>query len=635
MRKNKNRAPEGTEYVSRYAAYRKQRDDEQKPEHARATALRFFALIRPHAFLMGVVVAAAMATTALNVAAPLYMRDVINALQALLDARVATGSAVSFEPVTNQLLQLAVIYAAAALCSFFQEFFSAGLSQKLVCMLRERLNAKLSRLPLSYYDSQTKGQVISKMINDIENVSSSLQGSILTILTSVIQVIGSLAMMLSTKNYAMTAVAIVLVPVSGSISYLVSKKSKIWFRRYWDTMGDLNGHIEEMYAGHTLVRMFGHEQQSIREFRAITERLGKNSFTAHMIAGVLNPVLTLIKNINYVSLCLLGGYLYIGAKENTLSPMLQGLGGLGDITAFLTYSGYFSSPIISLSKIINNIQSSLASAERVFSILDEEEETPDRSNASLPEPTRGRVEFRDVSFRYLPDRPLIDHLDLTAEPGSLTAIVGPTGAGKTTIVNLLMRFYDVQAGEILLDGVNVYDVPREELRRRFGMVLQDTWLFKGTIRENIRYGRESATDEEVEQAAKNAMIYDYIVSLPQGFDTELTEDGTNVSQGQKQLLTIARALVANPDVLILDEATSSVDTKTEQKIQAAMETLMKGRTSFVIAHRLSTIRNADNILVMKKGAIVEQGTHKSLLEADGFYALLYNSQYTDGIPPED
>ena len=632
MRKKERATVAQAEYVSRYAAYRKERHSEQKPENSKATALRFFALIKPHWVLMTVVVLSAMANTVCDVASPRFMGNVINEIQLLLENRIQTGEKLSFEGIYSSITVLAVIYIASALFSFLQEFFSAGLSQKLVCMLRERLNGKLSRLPLKYFDSQTKGEVISKVVNDIENVSSSLQSSILTIITSVIKVIGSLVMMLSTRNYYMTFAAVALVPVSAGLSYWVSKKSRIWVRRYWDSMGDLHGHIEEMFAGHTLVRMFGHEQQSVREFREITGRLGKNSFTANMISGVLNPVLTLIKNINYTALCLLGGYLYIGVREGTVSIRF---GGLGDITAFLTYSGYFSSPIINLSRIINSIQSSLASAERVFSVLDEEEQTPDRYDGELPTPTRGQVEFRDVTFSYSPDRKLIEHLDLTAAPGSVTAIVGPTGAGKTTIVNLLMRFYDIRDGQILLDGTDIYSIPRDDLRKNFGMVLQDTWLFKGTIRENIRYGRETATDEEIEAAAKTAGIYDYIVSQPKGFDTELTEDATNLSQGQRQLITIARALVANPEILILDEATSSVDTKTEQQIQAAMETLMQGRTCFVIAHRLSTIKNADTILVMKKGAIVEQGTHQSLLDADGYYALLYNSQFTDGIPPED
>ena len=620
------------EYTGKYAAYRKSHKEIERPENAKGTVKRFFALIKPHRFSMGVVVLAAMASTLCNVIAPEYMSNVINELQNLIEARAAGGPAITFASLDkNNIIILAVCYGLASVFTFIQEFFSAGVSQKLVCSLRADLNGKLSRLPLRFFDGQTKGEIISRMTNDIENVSSSLQGSILTVMTSGIQVIGSFIMMLSTGNYYMMLAAVALVPVSGLLSYFVSKKSKVWFRRYWDTMGDLNGHIEEMYAGHTIVRIFGHEKQSVEEFRDITERLGHNSFMANMISGVLNPVLTLIKNINYVTLCLLGGWMFIGVRHGTINLRF---GGVGDITKFLTYSGYFSSPIINLSKIINNIQSSLASAERVFALMDEEEESPDDAENDGLE-AAGRIEFRDVSFRYKDDVPLIDGLNITAAPGSTTAIVGPTGAGKTTIVNLLMRFYDIRGGQILLDGTDIRTMSRDALRANFGMVLQDTWLFKGTIKENILYGNADATDEEMEAAAKSAYIYDYIMSQPKGFDTMLEEDGANLSQGQRQLLTIARAIVSNPKVLILDEATSSVDTKTEQNIQTAMSALMRGRTSFVIAHRLSTIKNADNILVMKKGRIVEQGTHDELLAADGFYALLYNSQYTDGIPPED
>ena len=632
MSKAKTNTIRDAEYVSRYASYRKKQKDEQKPENAKGTVLRFLALIKPQAFAMSLVVLSALGSSVCDVFSPTFMGDVINSMQDIIrdfaDGRVG---AISFDPAMTNILKLAAVYLMTALFSFTQDFFSAGVSQKLVCRLRENLNGKLSKLPLSFFDRQTKGEIISKMINDVENVSSALQASILTVATSGIKVVGSLVMMLSTGNLIMTGAAIWYVPLSALLSYAVSKKSKIWFRRYWDTMGDLNGHIEEMYAGHTIVRVFGHEKQSVAEFRQITERLGRNSFVANMIAGVLNPSLTLIKDLNYILLCVLGGMfmMKVGVFSN------YNFGGIGDITKFLTYSSNFSTPIVNLSKIINNIQSSLASAERVFSVMDEIEETPDPAPALPPADKGGEIEFRDVSFRYREDVPLIDHLDLRAPAGSTTAIVGPTGAGKTTIVNLLMRFYEIREGQILLDGQDIRELTRHDLRASFGMVLQDTWLFKGTVRDNIRYGRADATDEEIEAAAKSAFIYDYIMTLPKGFDTELTEDGGNLSQGQKQLLTIARAIVSDPKILILDEATSSVDTKTEQKIQEAMDNLMRGRTAFVIAHRLSTIKNADNILVMKKGAIVEQGTHKQLLEMDGFYALLYNSQYTDGIPPED
>lgn len=627
MSKKKLNVPEET-YQSRYASYRTNTEEKHKPQNAKRTFIRFLSLMKPHWLSMTVVVVSAMLSTACSVIAPEYMGRVMNILQDQITGRLS-GGVIDFSATFSQLGILAGLYLASSLFSFIQEFVSAGLSQRLVCGLRHDLNSKLSRLPLSYFDAQTKGQVISKIVNDIENVSGSLKSCILTVMTSIIQVVGSFIMMCRTGNLLMTFAAICLVPVSAFVSYKVSKISKVWFRRYWDTMGDLNGHIEEMYAGHTIVRMFGHEDESVKEFRGITERLGKNAFMANMIAGILNPVLTLVKNINYVSLCLLGGLFYMGKIS------FGAFGGIGDITKFLSYSSSFSTPIINLSKIINSIQSSLASAERVFSVLDEIDEAPDNNENDSADTSKGLVEFKDVSFRYVEDRPLIDGLSLTANPGSITAIVGPTGAGKTTIVNLLMRFYDINGGHIYLDGTDIYTMSRDKLRSNFGMVLQDTWLFKGTVKENIRYGRQDATDEEVFEAAKAAQIYDYIMTLPKGFDTELTEDATNISQGQRQLLTIARAVIANPRVLILDEATSSVDTKTEQKIQTAMNDLMKGRTSFVIAHRLSTIKNADNILVMKKGTIVEQGTHDELLKKDGFYALLYNSQYTDGIPPED
>ena len=623
MKRNKQTDVPEIEYSSKYAAYRKKRDDEQKPENAKGTVLRFLSLIKPHAFSMGVVVFCAMASTVCNIVAPQFMSDVINVMQDSIANRVNTGAEIGFAAARTPLINLVLVYGLASVFSFIQEFVSAGVSQKLVCSLRAQLNGKLSRLPLRFFDRYTKGEVISKMINDIDNVSSSLQSSILTVMTNAIQVVGSLVMMLLTKNIWMTLAAIVLVPISGTISYLVSKKSKVWFRRYWDTMGDLNGHIEEMYAGHTVVRIFGHEKESVEEFHDITVRLGKNSFMANMISGVLNPVLTLIKNINYVSLCLLGGYFFIQVNTGALTSAF----GIGDITKFLSYSSYFSNPIINLSRIVNSIQSSLASAERVFSLMDEEEESPDDTTNEDAPVRAGRIEFRDVSFRYKEDVPLIDDLDLVAEAGSTTAIVGPTGAGKTTIVNLLMRFYDIRSGTIRVDGRDTAELSRAEDRNLFAMVLQDTWLFKGTVAENVAYGCPDATREEIERACDFAYCDHFIRRLPQGYDTVISEDSTAVSSGQKQLLTIARALLADRPLLILDEATSNVDTRTELLIQKAMDRLMGGRTCFVIAHRLSTIVDADLILVLRDGQIVEQGTHKSLLEQKGFYWELYQSQY--------
>lgn len=617
-------------YESRYAAYRKSsgKSSVQKPQNTKGTVRRFFSLLKPHTFSMIIICIMSMTSTVVGVLAPEKLSGVINYLQNEITQKLTNGDPINFDGAQKILIELMFLYVGSSLATFVQQFISVGVSQKLVCRLRANLNIKMAHLPLRFFDKNTKGEIISRMMNDIENLSSNVQSSMLTVITGLIQMIGSLVMMLYKGNLIMTLLSVCLVPVSGFLSYKVSRISKKWFKRYWDTMGDLNGHIEEMYTGHSIIRIFGHEQKSIDEFNVIVKRLGKNSFAANMIAGVLNPTLTLIKNINYVSLCVAGGYFCLNATSASVF-------GIGDIQAFLSYSSMFSSPILNISSIINNIQSSLASAERVFNFLDEEEQMPDDTSGEPLEKTEGDIEFKDVCFSYTPDVPLISDLSFHAKSGSITAIVGPTGAGKTTIVNLLMRFYDIDSGHIYLDGKDIYTIGRETLRSNFGMVLQDTWLFKGTIRDNITYGRDNATEEMVIEAAKAANIHDYIMSLPKGYDTMLAEDGTNLSQGQRQLLTIARAILASPTVLILDEATSSVDTRTELMIQEAMSNLMQGRTSFVIAHRISTIRNADNILVMRRGSIIEQGTHDQLMEANGFYALLYNSQYTDGIPTEE
>ncbi len=638
--KEKEFVSEDTSFEKRYSSYRKQRDDdEHKLENAKGTTRRFFALLKPYWFSVMIVCLASIGYTLINVVAPDYMADIIDSVQLAIENYANYGTEINFGSMADttsivyQLVTLGGLYAILGIMSFIQQFVGAGVTQKLVFNLRKDVNAKLSKVPLSYFDKNTKGEIISKIINDIDNVSNNLQNSFLTVLTGAIQVVGSLYMMLRTGNWVMTIAAIFLVPFSGTISYRVSKISRKWYMRYWDTMGAMNGHVEEMYSGHSIVRIFNHEEQSINEFKTINSNLRRNSFTANMIAGILSPVLTLCKNINYVSVCIIGGCYYIGTWFNTGRVITKTL-SLGSIEAFLSYSSMFSSPITSISKMINSIQSSLASAERVFALLDEEEQSPDNTENEPEGLLQGKVEFDHVSFRYKPDVPLIEDFSMKAEPGNLVAIVGPTGAGKTTIVNLLMRFYDIQGGHIYIDGIDTTTMSRNALRENFGMVLQDTWLFKGTIRDNICYGAPDATQEAIEQAAKSANIHDYIMSLPKGYDTELVEDGTNISQGQRQLLTIARALLKNPRVLILDEATSSVDTRTEGLIQDAMKELMVGRTSFVIAHRLSTIKNADNIIVMRHGAIVEQGTHKGLLEKDGFYAKLYNSQFTGGIPED-
>ena len=608
---------------NKYAAYRKNPDgSKNKVKNAGRTLLRFFALIKPQAFPMSIVVLAAVASTMMNIFTPDLMADVIDVLKDQIDVRLS-GSAADFGLLMKPLNKVAMFYGVSAICTFIREWVSAGVSQKLVCRLREDLNSKLSLMPLKFYDSTTKGEIMSRMTNDIENVSNGLQSSLITVITNVIQCIGSLVMMISTGVWQMTVVSIAFVPVSALISYRISRMSKVWFKRYWDSMGDLNGHIEEMYTGHNIVRIFGYDKKSVEEFDGINDNLRFAGRRANIISGVINPILTVIKDIDFL------GIFFVGAI-----CLFRGKITIGGITAYSQYSSYFSSPIINISKLINSIQSTLASAERVFEFMDEEEIPPDSTEETLDR-AKGDVVFDHVAFSYSPDKPLITDLNIHAKPGDLVAIVGPTGSGKTTIVNLLMRFYDIQGGRILIDGHDIMKMPREELRRNTGMVLQDTWLFKGTVRENIAYGKPDATDEEIIEAAKAAEIHDYIMTLDKGYDSKLDEDGANLSQGQRQLMTIARAILSDPAILILDEATSSVDTKTELAIQEAMSKLMKGRTNFVIAHRLSTIRGADTILVMRKGSIVEQGTHEELLEKDGYYALLYNSQYTGGIPPED
>ena len=585
----------------------------EKPKDFKGTVSKFLPLLRP--FLPGLilVVITGMIGAVLNVTGPMLLGDIVDAIKQQADIKLAGGK-LDFAQIRKVLLTILAIYGTSSVLSYIQHYTMAGITQSVVRSLREKVNDKLTHLPLKYIDTHSKGDILSRMMNDIDNISNTLQNNLVQIITSAVSFIGMLGLMFYV-SWQLTLITLSVLPPSLLIISRIAKRSKRYFRRQWDETGELNGHVEEMYTGHNLIKVFDHEKQAIEEFDDINVELTKVSYKAQFISGMISPILGFVSNIAYVLICVIGGIYVI---SGTLT--------LGDITTFFTYSKLFMQPLVDIGNIANRLQSSLASAERVFALLDEEVEIEDSYLCRIEEP-RGAVTFEDVCFSYTPDVPLIEHMDLSVEPGQLVAIVGPTGAGKTTFVNLLMRFYDVTSGRILLDGCDIRDIPRENLRNIFGMVLQDTWLFEGTIMDNISYGRENCSREEVMEAAKAARVSHFINTLPDGYETVLEENGENISQGQRQLLTIARAILADPAVLILDEATSSVDTRTEIHIQKAMKNLMNGRTSFVIAHRLSTIRDADVILVMNDGKIVEHGKHDELLAANGFYSELYRSQF--------
>lgn len=585
----------------------------EKPKDFKGTVSKFLPLLRP--FLPGLilVVITGMIGAVLNVTGPMLLGDIVDAIKQQTDIKLAGGK-LDFAQIRKVLLTILAIYGTSSVLSYIQHYTMAGITQSVVRALREKVNDKLTHLPLKYIDNHSKGDILSRMMNDIDNISNTLQNNLVQIITSAVSFIGMLGLMFYV-SWQLTLITLSVLPPSLLIISRIAKRSKRYFRRQWDETGELNGHVEEMYTGHNLIKVFDHEEQAIEEFDDINVELTKVSYKAQFISGMISPILGFVSNIAYVLICVIGGIYVI---SGTLT--------LGDITTFFTYSKLFMQPLVDIGNIANRLQSSLASAERVFALLDEEVEIEDSYLCRIEEP-KGAVTFEDVSFSYTPDVPLIEHMDLSVEPGQLVAIVGPTGAGKTTFVNLLMRFYDVTSGRILLDGCDIRDIPRDNLRSIFGMVLQDTWLFEGTIMDNISYGRENCSREEVMEAAKAARVSHFINTLPDGYETVLEENGENISQGQRQLLTIARAILADPAVLILDEATSSVDTRTEIHIQKAMKNLMNGRTSFVIAHRLSTIRDADVILVMNDGKIVEHGKHDELLAANGFYSELYRSQF--------
>jgi ATP-binding cassette subfamily B multidrug efflux pump len=529
------------------------------------------------------------------------------------------GVGIDFGALAGILLILVVVYLLSSLFSWGQAWIMAGVTQRTVRRLRTDVDEKLGRLPLQYFDSHPRGDVLSRVTNDIDNIGQSLQQSLTQLITSVLTIVGVLVLML-TISPILAVISILSVPVSIFITILIARRSQKRFAAQWASTGSLNAHVEEMHTGHAIVKVFGRQQEAIDTFDRENEVLYQASYQAQFISGTIQPALTFVSNLNYVAIAVIGG-LRVASGQMTL----------GDVIAFIQYSRQFTFPIIQTASIANVLQSAVASAERVFELLDEPEEIPDPVEPMVLSDKRGAVAFEDVAFRYEPDKPLIDDLSLVADAGDTIAIVGPTGAGKTTLVNLLMRFYEIDSGRITVDGVDTRELTRDDLRQTFGMVLQDTWLFRGTIAENIGYGREGATEADIEAAAEAAHVDHFVRTLPDGYQTVIDDDATNLSAGEKQLLTIARAFLADPTVLILDEATSSVDTRTEVLIQRAMAKLMTGRTSFVIAHRLSTIRDADTILVMNRGAIVEQGSHDELLAKRGFYADLYNSQFVEAL----
>lgn len=612
----------------------------EKPKNFKATMKRLVAYLEPEKKrFMGVLVLA-IGSTLFSIIGPKVMGKATTKLGEGLLARysyfIRLQAAISqglpetqIEVLRNQPIPLfdlsyiarilgimVVLYLVSALFQYVMAYIMSSVAQNTVYQMREDVKHKLDRLPLKYFDGRTHGEILSRVTNDMDTIATTLQQSLMQLITSFATVVGILIMMLSISP-VMTLIALFTLPVSMLLTVTIAKRSQKYFAGQQKCIGELNGHVEEMYSGHKIVRVFGKEKESIHTFEEINERLYHVGWKAQFMSGVIYPALSFVNNIGYVLICVVGGVLVAKRKIE-----------IGDIQAFIQYMRQFTHPILRVANIANILQSTMAAAERVFEVMDEEEQAQDPKEPILPATIHGHVSFEHVDFSYKEEAPLMKDLCIDVEAGSMIAIVGPTGAGKTTLVNLLMRFYEIQGGRILVDDIDITEMRRSDLRNLFGMVLQDTWLFNGTIRDNIAYGRDDATEEEIVQAADAAHANHFIMTLPDGYDTILNEEASNISQGQKQLLTIARAILADPRILILDEATSNVDTRTEVLIQKAMDNLMKDRTSFVIAHRLSTIRDAHRILVMNEGTIIEQGDHHDLMAQNGFYADLYNSQFT-------
>ncbi|MCY9223114.1 ABC transporter ATP-binding protein/permease [Bacillus licheniformis] len=583
-----------------------------KPKEFKKTLLRLARYLKPRTFQLVLVVFAAILATLFNVISPKLLGDATSSLF----ASFTEGTGVQFGFLGRITLILAGLYLLSAFFTFLQHYLMAGVAQKTIYEMRQEVNEKLTRLPLKYYDKHSHGDTLSRAVNDIDNINTSLQQALTQMITSVITIVGIIVMMLLISP-VLTLVVFITVPLSMLAVRFIASFSQKHFAAQQKELGDINGHVEEMFTGHQEVKAFGHEEKAIQQFDEVNERLYQSGWKAQFISGLMMPMMTFIGNLGYVFVSITGGIF-----------VLNGTLLIGGVQAFIQYTQQFSQPLVQAAGIANTIQSAIASAERVFSLLDEEEETGETPASIDTGKLKGDVSFEHVAFGYDKNVSVIRDLSLHAKEGQTIAIVGPTGAGKTTIINLLMRFYELNKGSIKVGGTDISELSREQARSMFAMVLQDTWLFNGTIRENIAYGREGATEEDIIRAAKGAYADDFIRTLPDGYDTVLGEDAQNISQGQRQLLTIARAILADPKILILDEATSSVDTRTEMNIQKAMNKLMANRTSFVIAHRLSTIKDADMILVMKNGDIIEKGSHEELLRKNGFYADLYNSQFS-------